>query len=400
MTTPAPALPLRTRLLFSAIITVVVLIVLETFSWVAITVLSSRLSEPIRRTRDILADQTTRIRQMLENEQHLYVIFDRDLGWRQRPGYRSPLYTIGPDGLRGLRAYAPRPPAGVLRVSAFGDSFVFGSEVADSAAWPAQIERDFPDLEIPNYGVGGYGPDQTFLDVLAHGADLHPQIVLVGWVPDDLRRAVNVYRRFLSPEEPPLVKPRFLVSDAGTLTLLPTPITGDSDYRRFLVRPRDVVSLGRHDYWYSALMYGDPLYDHSATVRLLTTVWVRLSRRIGPNRLYAGAYANPHSEAFRIQVALFQQAADSIRKQGARPLFVFFPDREQLERMTHGARPSYQPLLDTLRARGLDPLDAGDAFIGASSADLPHWFMTAHFSPAGNAIVARWLGKILESTRR
>ena len=398
MTTPA--LTPRTRLLYGAIIAAVLAVFLEGFSYVALAVLSPRLSEPVRRTRDILHEQSVRIQQMLDSAPSLFVVFDSALGWRQRPGYRSALYTIGPQGLRGTRIYGTEPRAGVLRASAFGDSFVFGSEVGDSAAWPALIERDFPDLEVPNYGVGGYGPDQTFLDVAEHGADLHPQVIIVGWVPDDLRRTLNVYRPFLSSHEPPLVKPRFLISESGALTLAPTPLSGDADYRRILARPRDVLALGRLDYWYTPSSYRDPLYDYSASVRLLTTFWIRMSRRFGSNRLYRGAYANPASEAFRIQVALFRQTADSIRKQGARPLFVFFPDREQMERIVQGARPSYQPLLDTLRAHGLEPRDAADAFAGAPASGLPRWFMTVHFSPTGNGLVARWLGRILEEERR
>jgi hypothetical protein len=48
--------------------------------------------------------------------------------------------------------------------------------------------------------------------------------VLIGFVPDDIRRNVNVYRRFLSDHELPLFKPRFRISDDGVLRLLPCPL--------------------------------------------------------------------------------------------------------------------------------------------------------------------------------
>lgn len=394
-----PALSRRTKLLFAAITAVLALALLELVSWVALRALSPRLEEPVQRTQQIFADQSARIQDWLQADStKLFVVFDERRGWRQRPGYRSELYTVGPQGVRGTRPYSPLPAPGVLRVDAFGDSFVFGTEMPDSSAWAAVLEREFPNIEVPNYGVGGYGIDQVLLDFSAQGRDLHPQVILVGFVPDQLRRTVNVYRRFLSTQEPPLVKPRFLLGASGGLTLLPTPFHGMGDYQRVLQHPRDVLALGKADAWYSALIYRNPLYDYSSTVRLLTTFWIRASRRyLGAERLYIDGRANPRSEAFRIQVELFAQVVDSIRAQGAMPLLVFFPDRATLYRIADGLAPSYQPLVDTLRARGFDPLDAGEAFEGTKAADVPALFATAHYSAAGNRVVGRWLGTRLEA---
>ena len=42
--------------------------------------------------------------------------------------------------LRSLREYADAPPPGILRVAAFGDSFVHGDEVDDVSNWAALID--------------------------------------------------------------------------------------------------------------------------------------------------------------------------------------------------------------------------------------------------------------------
>src|ERR1041384_2373769 len=395
-----PTLTARGRLLFTAIIVILFAALAEAFSFVVIKIISPRLGQPILRTSAIFHDQSVRIQRMLDHSDSLFMVFDAALGWRFRPGYRSDLYTIGMNGLRGTREYTTLPAPGVLRADAFGDSFVFGGEVNDSVAWPAIVEREFSKIEVPNYGVGAYGSDQTFLSVVASGRELHPQVVIVGWVPDDLRRNVNVYRRFLSTDEQPLVKPRFVLSPTGALTLVPTPLSGAEPFRQFLERPRDVVTMGRQDSWYTPLIYRDPLYDYSATVRLATTGWLWASRRYwGSNRLYVGGVINPHAGAFRLQVALFDRPADSIRQQGSEPLFVLFPDREQLGRVLRGTPLAYQPLLDTLRAHGLNPLDASQAFVGAAGSDVDRFFMVAHYSPTANHLVARWIGRILEEKR-
>ena len=84
--------------------------------------------------------------------------------------------------------------SGVLRAAAFGASFVFSNDVDDTSAWEYDIERGFPGIEVPNYGVTAYGVDQAYIEYLARGRDLHPQVVIVGFAPDDLTRLVNVYR--------------------------------------------------------------------------------------------------------------------------------------------------------------------------------------------------------------
>lgn len=372
---------------------------IEGTSLVALKALSPRLEEPVQTTREIFADQTRRIQDWLDADStRLFVVFDTLLGWRQQPGYHSEHYTISPQGVRGTRAYAPIPAAGVLRVDAFGDSFVFGTEMDDTNAWSTVLERAYPAIEVPNYGVGGYGLDQTLLAISAQGRALKPDIVLVGFVPDELRRTTNVYRRFLSTLEPPLVKPRFQLTEGGALVELPTPFRGMSDYRRLLGDPRGVIALGRHDSWYSPLIYRNPLYDYSATIRLLTVVGIRGGRRyLGGERLYVGGLANPRSEAFRLQVALFSQVVDTIHALGAEPLLVFFPDRSTLVRAAQCLPASYQPLLDSLRAHGMQPLDAAEAFAGATEEDVASLFATAHYSAEGNRLVGMWLGEHLQA---
>jgi len=63
-------------------------------------------------------------------------------------------------------------------------------------------------LNVLNYGIGGYGFDQAFLRFQREGIALRPDVVLIGFAPDDLGRLVNVYRRFISSRELPLAKPR------------------------------------------------------------------------------------------------------------------------------------------------------------------------------------------------
>jgi hypothetical protein len=145
-------------------------------------------------------------------------VLDSALGWRYRAGFRKGGDAISAQGLRADRVYAARPAAGVVRVAAFGDSYVYGNEVGNDDSWPTQLERSAPDVEVLNYGVGGYGVDQAYLRYLAEGRALAPQVVIIGFAPVDLPRLVNRYRRFLDDRELALAKPRFVLR-GGALAL-------------------------------------------------------------------------------------------------------------------------------------------------------------------------------------
>lgn len=388
----------RRRPLLVAIAIALTLSAIEGISSLVIRLSRAVLTEEIRTTGAIFREQSSRIKRLLEPDSSDLLALDPLLGWRYRAGHRDAANEINDQGLRSARRYARRPAPGVLRVAALGDSFVYGNEVSDSAAWPALTEQLFPQLEVLNYGVGGYGVDQAYLRFCAEGMALSPRVVIMGFTTDDLRRVVNVYRRFISNRELPLVKPRFLVDSRGNLALIPNPAPHRSDYERYEREPQTVIELGRYDDWYEPAIYQEPLYDYSATVRLLTSFWIRVSRRyFAANRLFRSGEFNPTSSAFRIQLALFQQFAAAAKRAGARPIIAVLPDRESVVQARRGRRTFLSPLVETLAAHGLEYVDLTRAFTDSTArGDVADWFMQGgHYSPVGNAIVARWMGREL-----
>jgi hypothetical protein len=218
----------------------------------------------------------------------------------------------------------------------------------------------------------------------------------MGFATDDLGRVVNVYRRFRSNNEYPLVKPRFALGADGRLVLLEMPLKSLAEYHRYLDDPRRALELGANDQWYEKSIYQNPLYDFSATVRLATEAFIRVRRRyLEPDRLFEGDVFNPSSRAFQIHAALFQSFVDSARARHTRPLIVLFPDRDSIRSARQGGRTALEPLVTMLRERRLDYVDLTDAFRAEPDrADESRWFTrTGHYSPAGNRIVAAWLGK-------
>ena len=389
---PRPHRP-RRRLAVTTIAVLIVIVLVEGLSWAALLASRPLLDEEIRTTRDIFQEQQVLIRRLIAPGESRLLAIDSLLGWRYKAGHIDSVNQTNEQGLRSRRMYAPTPPPGVLRVAAFGDSFVYGNEVSNDHCWATVVERLDPRLEILNYGVGGYGVDQAYLRFRLEGDRLAPGVVVMGFVPGNLGRAVNVYRRFLSNRELPLAKPRYVLDTDGQLDLLPGPIRHVSDYARYLANPGLVRELGRHDYWYEAAVYENVLHDISATVRLLTGLWVKVRRRyLDRERLLHDGVFNRESTAFKINVALFRAFDSAVRERGALPLVVVFPDLETVLRGVAGRPPPYAPLLDELREHGIHYFDLREAFLKAPIAKPQDWFMPrGHYSPSANQVVAAWL---------
>ena len=72
--------------------------------------------------------------------------------------------------------------------------------------------------------------------------------------------------------------------------------------------PGLVTTLGQHGSWYADVVYENPAYEWSATVRLLTNVWLQSERKlVAPDRMFEGGVSYTRSEAFRIQTAICEE---------------------------------------------------------------------------------------------
>ena len=90
----------------------------------------------------------------------------------------SVAYLTNGKGLRD-REYDYQKPAGVTRVLAFGDSFTFGTGVAQDERFTEVAEQSLDGVEVINMGVPGYGLDQILLSFLAQGVKYHADLVVV-----------------------------------------------------------------------------------------------------------------------------------------------------------------------------------------------------------------------------
>jgi len=314
---------------------------------------------------------------------------DSVLGWTLRPGFRSPKVAVDDVGRR--RAPDRPPPASnAVRLAVFGDSFTFGGDVVDRDAYPEAFARLDPGVDVANYGVPAYGLDQTFLRYLKERGAARPQVVVIGYLSENICRDVSVFRPFYNPNTVfPLAKPRYLLDGRG-LRLLPNPLPAPESYRRLLANPAEsLAELGRHDAFYRARPHASR-WDRSAAVRL-----VKLAAAQLPAASRDGCYGA--GEAFAVTTRLFSLFYETALRDGAQPVILIFPTREELTGWRGGHRKRYAPLLSFLGGKGYRVVDAMEVFDGAGRDLSTDELIPTHLSPLANTLVAEHLRRRLQS---
>ena len=223
-------------------------------------------------------EQEQFVQRVLKHEESRnYLAYDRELGWTIRPSARMNNTTRSNRlGIRSDREYSQYPEPESVRILAFGDSFTHGDEVGNEATWTRQLEALSENLEVLNFGVPAYGLDQALLRYRRFGSRLQPQVVLIGYLPEDLYRQVNVFRTFYLPgQSTALAKPRFKLN-GERLDILPNPLSELSDYEELLSQPARVLpELGRNDAFYQHYRRRSPLTNSSYYWRSDTDITYR-----------------------------------------------------------------------------------------------------------------------------
>lgn len=397
------AAPWRRR----ALLALVAWVLLESLCAGALRFVAARGGLEYRRLSGFFDEgEREEIASFLERGEGQYYRPDPELGWVPRPSSHVPAMgdyaptKTNAAGLRSLREYAPEPPPGVLRVAAFGDSFVHGDEVGDEDCWTAVLERSRPATEVLNFGASGYGPDQAMLRWLRDGRALRPRVVVIGFMTENIGRTVNVFRPFYTPQtKMRMSKPRFLL-EGDRLVLLPNPVRSLAEYRGLLDDPAGLLGrLGRNDVWFARSGWASSRFDVLPSVRL-ATLGSRALRIASDPRSYDPGW-HPDGIAFRTTESILREFVSSVEAAGALPIVVLFPNRNDVERRRAGHADLSAPLQVRLRARGFATLNLMDA-LERDAGEVPadRLFGRSHYTAAANAIVARAISAALDTAMK
>ena len=128
---------------------------------------------------------------------------DPELGWKHRPNaedeWSGTPVKINAKGLRGPELPYEKP-AGVTRILYLGDSVTFGDQLkSDEEVFPFLVGKMLEQrlglrIETINSGVSGYSPWQEHLYLVHEGIRYSPDLVVVGFVLNDVTEKFELVR--------------------------------------------------------------------------------------------------------------------------------------------------------------------------------------------------------------
>jgi hypothetical protein len=276
-------------------------------------------------------------------------VYDPRRGWALRPGLKDlPVFvgkTLSSDswGFRGGTEHAEGKAPGTLRVLVLGDSFTFGEDVSDPETYAARLERSLPGVEVLNLGVHGYGHDQMLVALEEIGPRVHPDVVLLGFVADDMERNLVDFRDF--------AKPRFVPEGDG-LRLRNVPVPTPEEVRR-------------------GELYRPKIRD------LLLMMWDRLTWRS------AGNERRMSDLTFRILREIGRTATGL----GARPVFAYLPVYAEIDKPDNSMTHREHAFFSFCREEGIQSMYLRPFFLkrlkaGARFKTFGHWGPLEHETAA------------------
>ena len=308
------------------------------------------------------------LRPFVDPKTTIYVA-DEELGWKLRPGredeYGGVRVRINERGLRGPELPFEKPPEN-LRILWLGDSVTFGYGVeATAALFPYRVAellapRIGRGIESVDAGVGGYSPWQERAWLEREGWRYEPDLVVVGFVLNDLTEPLSLARYGGAGEGWQLAR-----SARGVL-----------------------------DRWFSASALVTALREGVAAVRFGRDVqrgaaWAEAGSVL---KLVSQPDHAIWEKSWQIAESNLTRIFVSARERGVGAALVVFPYAFQLEAPRRTARPQRR-LVAFAREQGVPVLDLLPLLAGRPG---PPLFLDAsHLSEEGHAVVADLVGAFL-----
>lgn len=327
-----------------------------------------------------------------------YIKIDSVLGWAPRPNGRTGIYQANAQGIRGVEDYSKKTGKS-LRISAYGDSFTHGNEVRYDETWQQKMEQQDTSLEVLNFGVGGYGLDQAYLRYLKERGVYKSDIVLIGYMTDDIYRHQNIFRPFFSAKTGlPFGKPRFELQD-DSLILDKNPFPTTRHYRQLLKSPGYYLrKAGKMDVYYQKAQKSGPL-DFLASVRLFKIALEKVGDRFDTDFKLNQVYAK-NSSSFKVVCRLFSGFIKAVKEDEAMPVIILFPNKRDVMRFKQSGENHFRSLHRYFDEQGFTYLDLLPVFAQVESDSALNTLFENHYTPEGNGFFAESILQFLKSTGR
>jgi hypothetical protein len=325
--------------------------------------------------------------------------FDSKLGWSIKPNGNNGNYRANSLGIRGDREYGKAIPEGVTRVVCCGDSYTFCAEVKNGETWEEYAEAQGA-LEFLNIGVAGAGLTQAYLRYGELGSRFDADYVFIGFMTNNIQRTINVFRPFLFQETGVVSTKPYAALEDGELVLKPNPLDSLEGYQQLLDDTERVLGeLGEEDYYVQRQKEARPLLPSGRVWRYFdgefgAETYVRMVFNMrGRSRDDFMNFANDYAEGtypLKVVTRLFDRFVAEVKENGAEPVIVIFPNREDLSGYNEGEPKAHGTLLEHFETKDYPYIDVLDLFAERYGKNIPleTMFMESHYNPETNRLLA------------
>lgn len=380
------------KLLFTAILVVVLLLVAEGVAWLGLRVLDKNYNIKYQPnlTLELSQPHQKSLRMFIDNELGL-TGYSESLGWTNKPNVATPdgIHISNSKGLRGKAEFQNAKPLAKKRISTFGDSFTYGMEVSGQQTWQQHLESLSAEYQTLNFGVGAHGPDQAFIRYLNEGRQFENDYVFIGYMSENIGRILNVYRPFYMPTTGiPVTKPRFKIA-GKQLRKIENPNQSLTAYEDLLNQPAAAMRrYGKEDFYFQR-GYAAGIFDWSSAVRLAKMAQATFLRQ--PVYDKTGVY-NRDGEGFKLLKKILEEFYLQVQADGAEPIILISPQFIDVARRHEGRPVKYQPLLEWLDEQNYQYIDLMGAVVEFDKDNVIYDFFSrskGHYSSLGNQAVAQ-----------
>lgn len=352
--------------------------------------------------------------------------FDTELGWVRKPNTNNDEYgrsafvkwSINEKGARVNPGYENQEST----ISCYGDSFTFARQVNDDETWEHELSK-MMNSNIQNFGVGNYGIDQSLLRLKREYKSNKTKYVILGVVPDSIRRNLSFWKHYFEYGNTFGFKPRFIVSD-NELRLIKNPINEES---KFFEYKKHLDELRQYDYFYKKKFCKDIIcFPYCITVfkqpkrNLSIIYWVlKISFDKKMKKDVSNIEWNPMKTIMRINLKwrvrlyrekhatkIFKKIIEEFNKFAMQekfiPVFVFLPQKDDLLFIRSNYN-FYQKFLEELKTiDGLRVIDVTSDLLNEDNLDELYSDDNeygGHFSKQGNKKIAELLHQKFKNNR-
>ena len=309
---------------------------------------------------------------------------DRLLGWKNN----NPDYY-------GARIDKSNFSKSKICIDMYGDSFTYGLEVENNDAWPSKLSEKLR-CRVRNFGVVGYGTDQSYLRYLHHSGE-YSKIVVLNHLSEDILRNINQFHNLLYPNTEFALKPRFIIAN-NKLTLIKPINLSKLEFKEFLMFPQKFL---KYEYFIPFGDSGVQVASFPYLVSFAKAIKHYHVRAIFNNKSRIEEfYEQKHkSQSLQITEMIMKEFERDVRSKNLTPILTIIPTcRDFVHKNIYGDFP-YKNLSEELTKYSSFFIDFGLEIIEnrLDYKDL-YFNCSSHMNKIGNQVLAEIFEKKLKES--